>query len=439
MNTKERKAMAQWAVEYAKKKGASEVAASISNSRSVEIEVREQKIEKIKESTTNGLSLNIYRNNKYSGHSTNNLNKKALEKFISEAVEATKYLSADEFRSLPDPSLYPENLEKDLKIEDKGYISVDPEKKVQIATDIENIARAQANNVISATGSYNDNCSENIRVHSNGFVGERVSTSFWAGGEVTVKDGDARPEGYHWGGNRFFNQMPSCKELGEQAAKNAISKMGQTKIASGKYDMLIENRMASRLLYMFVGPMSARALQQKSSFLEGMLGKQIASSALTIIDDPFIEGGFRSRLYDSEGIASKKRTMIEKGVLKQYYIDNYYGKKLGMEPNGGRTSNIRFDLGQRNCDAIIKDIKNGIMVTSFNGGNSNSTTGDFSFGVSGFLVENGQLVKPVNEMNISGNSMSLWQKLVELGNDPYKYSSILSPTMLFNDIDFSGL
>lgn len=439
MNTKERKEMAMWAVEYAKKQGASEVAASAYNSRSVEIEVREQKIEKIKESTTNGLSLNIYRDHKYSGHSTNNLNKKDLEKFIKEAVEATKYLSADEFRELPDPSLYPENLEKDLKIEDRSYVTVAPEQKVNIAKEIENIARTQSDKIISATGGYSDDYSESIRVHSNGFVGERVSTSFWAGGEVTVKDNDARPEGYHWGGSRYFKTMPTADELGKKAAQNAIRKMGQTKINSGKYDMLIENRSVGRLLYMFIGPMSARALQQKSSYLEGMLGQAIASPVLTVIDDPFIEGGFGSRLYDSEGLASKERVMIDKGVLKQYYIDNYYGKKLNMEPNGGRPSNIRFDLGQRNFDGIIKDIKKGIFVTSFNGGNSNSTTGDFSFGVSGFLVENGKLIQPVNEMNISGNAKEFWQKLTELGNDPYPYSSILSPTMVFNDIDFSGL
>ncbi|MCU4163753.1 TldD/PmbA family protein [Carboxylicivirga caseinilyticus] len=439
MNTKERKDLAIWAVDYAKKQGASEVAASVYNSRSVEIEVREQKIEKIKESTTNGLSLNIYRDHKYSGHSTNNLNKSDLQKFIKEAVEATKYLSADEFRELPDPSLYPENLEKDLKIEDRQYLSVSPEQKVNIAKEIENIARAQSEKIISATGGYSDDYSESVKVHSNGFIGERISTSFWAGGEVTVKDDDARPEGYHWGGSRFYNSMPTPQELGNKAAQNALRKMGQTKIASDKYDMIIENRAVPRLLYMFFGPMQARALQQKSSYLEGMIGKSIASSKLTLIDDPFIEGGFASRLYDGDGIASQPRTMIKNGVLNQYYIDNYYGKKLNMTPNGGQPSNIRFELGERNFDKIANDIKKGIFVTSFNGGNSNPTTGDFSFGVSGFLIENGKLVQPVNEMNISGNAKDFWQKLSELGNDPYPYSSILSPTMVFNDIDFSGL
>jgi len=439
MNNKERQELAMWAVEFAKKKGASEVAASINNSRAVDIEVREQKIEKIKESTTNGLSLNIYRDHKYSGHSTNNLNKKDLEKFITEAVEATKYLTADEYRELPDPSLYPKDLAKDLKLEDESYNQVTPEQRVKIAKEIEQIAHSKSDKIISATGGFSDDYSESVLVHSNGLVAERASTSFWAGGEVTVRDGDARPAGYHWGGSRFFNTMPTAQELGSKAAENAVRQMGQTKIASGKYDMLIENRMAGRLLSMFVRPMSARALQQKSSYLDGMQGKQIASSALTVIDDPLLEGGFRSRLYDGQGIAAKTRTMIENGILKEYYVDNYYGKKLGLTPNGGSSSNIRFNLGSRSLEAIVQDVNKGILVTSFNGGNSNATTGDFSFGVSGFLIEGGKIVKPVNEMNISGNAKEFWKQLTELGNDPYKYSSILSPTMVFKDIDFSGL
>jgi len=439
MNNKERQELAMWAVEFAKKKGASEVAASINNSRSVEIEVREQKIETIKESTTNGLNLNIYRDHKYSGHSTNNLNKQELEKFITEAVEATKFLTADEYRELPDPSLYPSDLSKDLKLEDKSYLEVAPEKRVQISKEIEEIARSKSDKIISATGGFSDDYSESVLVHSNGLVAERASTSFWAGGSVTVKDGDARPSGWHWGGSRFFNQIPSVEELGAKSAENALRKMGQTKIASGKYDMLIENRTAGRLLSMFFRPMQARALQQKSSYLDGMLGKQVASPALSIIDDPFIEGGFASRLYDGQGIAAKKRVMIENGILKEYYIDNYYGRKLGMTPNGGSSSNIRFNLGTRGFDEIVKGVENGIFVTSFNGGNSNSTTGDFSYGVSGFLVEGGKIVKPVNEMNISGNAKEFWNQLTELGNDPYKYSSLLSPTLVFKDIDFSGL
>jgi len=439
MTNKERKELAKWAVNFAQKQGATEVAASISNSRSVEIEVREQKVDKIKESTQNGLYLQIYRDNKYSGHSTNNLKKKELEKFIKEAVESTKYLTADEFRTLPDPSLYPSGDYSDLQLKDDTYIKIDPEKRLEIAMEIERLARKQSDKIISATGGYSDDYSESVRVHSNGFIGERVSTSFWAGAEVTVKDGDARPEGYHWGGARHFAEMPTPEELSTKAANYALQRIGQTKINSGKYDMLVENRTVARLLYMFVGPMSARALQQKSSYLEGMLDQSIASPLLTVIDDPTIPKGFGSRHYNNEGLAAKKRVMIEKGVLKQYYVDNYYGKKLGMTPNGGYPSNVVFELGKRDKKAMTQAIKNGILVTSFNGGNSNGTTGDFSFGVSGFLIENGKIVKPVNEMNISGNAKKFWQQLAEVGNDPYAYSSMKCPTMLFKEIDFSGI
>ncbi len=130
--------------------------------------------------------------------------------------------------------------------------------------------------------------------------------------------------------------------------------------------------------------------------------------------------------------------MIKKGILKDYYIDDYYGKKLGMEPNSGTSSNIKFISGSKSPEQLIKDIKRGIYITGFIGGNSNSTTGDFSFGIVGQLIENGNISKAINEMNISGNSKDFWNKLVAVGNDPYVYSSIRMPSLLFENIQFSG-
>jgi PmbA protein len=203
--------------------------------------------------------------------------------------------------------------------------------------------------------------------------------------------------------------------------------------------MILDNRIAANLLWRLFQPMSARNIQQKSSFLDGMLGKSIGSEHLTIIDDPLIVGGMGSRHFDSEGIASQKRILIEKGVLNSYLIDNYYGRKLGMTPNGGSTSNILMEYGNRNQDQIIGAQNKAILVTSFNGGNANSTTGDFSFGISGQLIQNGKIVKAVNEMNISGNFKNLWNQLIETGNDPYPYSSAQTPTLVFSGVDFSGL
>ena len=166
---------------------------------------------------------------------------------------------------------------------------------------------------------------------------------------------------------------------------------------------------------------------------------KIGSDKLTIIDNPFIANGLGSRLYDGDGMAARRRPFLEKGVLKAYFISYYYSRKLSMEPTTGGYSNLVFENGRKTLTEMIKDVKKGILVTSFIGGNSNSLTGDFSYGIIGTYIEDGKLIKPVNEMNISGNQVDLWNQLVELGNDPYKYSSLRRPSLRFKDVQFSGL
>ncbi|MEW6196108.1 MAG: TldD/PmbA family protein [Bacteroidota bacterium] len=440
MNNNNRTELAEWAMDYALKCGADESVASVYNSRDIEIEYRDKKLDKLQESTQNSLNLQIYVSHRYSSHSTSDLRKEELKKFIEEAVASTKYLTEDTFRSLPDPKYYPAKTDIDLKLNDSSYKTIDSAERVKIASEIEKEAMAVSDQIISTTSGYYDSYYENVRVHSNGFKGESNGTVFSAGAEVTVKDKDGgRPEDWFYATTRFKNEIPSPEILGREAAKRALRKIGQKKIESGKYTMLVENRASGRMLSVFSGAMTARAIQQKSSFLDGMLDKKIASEKLTVIDDPFIEKGMGSKLFDGEGLAAKKRVIIDKGVLKYYFVDNYYGKKLGWEPTTGSPSNLVFEYGTKSLDELVKDIKKGILVNGFIGGNSNSTTGDFSFGIVGLLIENGTIIKPVNEMNISGNAKEVWNQFVEMGNDPYMYSSWRVPSMLFEDIQFSGI
>ncbi|MFH1197940.1 MAG: TldD/PmbA family protein [bacterium] len=440
MNNKERLELAEWAMEYSLKSGANESSVSIYNSRDIEIEYRNKQLDKLQESTQNSLNLQIYASHRYSSHSTSDLRKDELKKFIDEAVAATKYLSEDQFRTLPDPKLYPTKTDLNLNLRDAAYDKVQSEERVKLASEIEKEAMAVSDKIISSTAGYSDSYYENVRVHSNGFKGESNGTVFSAGAEVTVGDeGGGRPEDWYYATTRFKNELPSPEFLGTSAAKRALQKIGQKKMESGSYTMLVENRASARLLSIFQGAISARSIQQKSSFLDGMLDKKIASDKLTVIDDPFVEKGLGSRLFDGEGIAAKKRVIIEKGVLKCYLIDNYYGKKLGWEPNGGSGSNIILDYGDKSFEELLKTIEKGIIVNGFIGGNSNSTTGDFSFGVVGQYVEKGAIVKPINEMNISGNAKEVWNQLVALGNDPYMYSSWRVPSLLFDGIQFSGI
>ena len=248
-----------------------------------------------------------------------------------------------------------------------------------------------------------------------------------------------RPSDWNWRTVTHRKDMGELQELGQGAVERALAKVGQGKMASGRYAMLIENRAASRLLGSYYRAMTGQALQRKSTFLDGMLGEKVGSKHFNWIDDPFIEGSSGSRLFDGEGMATKKRVMIDEGVLKEYFIDNYHANKLGVEPTTGGTTNMIITPGTRSLDDMRADMEQGILVTGFIGGNSNSTTGDYSFGIMGAYVEDGKIVRPVNEMNISGNLKELFHKLVETGNDPYVYSSWRRPSLRFDEIEFSGL
>ena len=439
MTKEEKYSLAKWAVNHALENGAQDAKVSIYDSQNSSVEVRDEKIDKLEQSTQSGLSISLYVDNKYSAHSTNRLNnKEELKRFIEEAIAGTKFLAEDEFRTLPDPSLYFKGEEIDLGTFDKGFLSIDPQKKLDAVFNIEKEVLGQDERIISVTASYYDGMSSSVMVTSNGFAGDTAHTYYGLNASVSVKGGDARPESY-WGESAIFHDKLKAEGIGEIALKRALKKIGQTKIESGKMPMVIENRLASQGLSPLISALNGSAIQQKNSFLVDKLGEKIGSDKLTLIDDPFIISGRGSKLFDREGLALKKRVVFEKGVLKNYYIDTYYGKKLKMDPTSGSTTNLVMEPGDRSMEEMVASMDRGILITGFNGGNTNGSTGDFSYGIDGFLVEKGKIIKPVSEMNITGNMKQLWLNLIEVGNDVYENSSWRMPSLMFKDIDFSGI
>jgi PmbA protein len=440
MTKKERLELAHWVIKKAQQAGVQEVSVGISKGRNVEIEFRDKKLEKLQEATSKSLSLTLYIDHRYSAHSTNDLRPDLLEHFIVNTIAMTRHLTPDSFRTLPDPRLYENRPNMDLQVYDQKYDELDSNQRIKIASEIEAITRSRSDLILSTTASFSDGLYESTTVKSNGFEGGRISTIFSCGAEVTMKDADdKRPEDWFYATTRFFGDLPVPDAVAQQAVTRTFRKLGMRKVTSRKATMIVENRSVPRILGAFLGPLSGRALQQKQSFLDGLLHQQVAAPCLTLIDDPFIPKGLSSRHFDGEGISSRILPVVEKGVLSTYYIDTYYGKKLGAEPTFGSWSNIRVESGEKNLEALIAETADGILVTSFLGGNSNSTTGDFSFGIQGMLIENGKPVQPINEMNISGNLKNLFQALVEIGNDIYPYSSYHCPSLKFEGVDFSGI
>jgi PmbA protein len=433
--------VAKQAISTAKAKGAQEAAAAANVTREIDVTWRDGKLEKISEATRRGLQLQLYVDGRYSTVSTSDLRPEGVDQFIENAVALTRTLARDPFRSLPDPALYKNQPSADLQIEDPRYEAVTAVDRRKMAADLEAAARSVKGSeaFLSVTAMVSDAFSESVRVHSNGFEGSRRATSFNSDVTVSVKDSDGRrPEEYAHATTRFFKDLPDVAALGTLAGERALSRLGSKKIKSAVLPMIIDRRSAGLFLQYFTRPLSAWALQQKRSFFEGKLDQVIGSAKLDIEDDPLLPKGLGSRHFDDEGIAAKRMPIFKAGALRSYLVDTYYGKKLKMAPTTTSTSNLAWKLGDKSKEALIADIKEGILVTRFLGGNSNETTGDFSLGVQGFAIRGGKLAEPIAEMNISGSHLEVWKRLVAVGNDPFPYSTSRTPSLVFDGIQLAG-
>jgi PmbA protein len=438
MTTKEKYTLADLVIDHALKNGAQQVSVIIDESRSNDIEIRDQQIDRLTESNRNSLSINLYVDKKYSAHSTNRLKKEDLFKFVDEAIAATRFLAEDEFRTLPEPELYYKGGGPDLKNFDPEIESIDPKTKIDLASQVMNEAYKKDERIISVSAYYSDNINSRVLVTSNGFKGDNAGSGISLVASVAVATDSGRPSDYWYENSIFFNKLKTT-DIGKKALERTIQKIGPKKISSGKYTMILENRAVRNLVGPVFNALQGSSIYQKQSFLAGKQDKPVASALMSVYDDPLLPSEPGSQLFDNEGLASVRRAILEDGVLRNFYIDTYYGKKLKMKPTSGGSSNVIFKLGSRNMEAMIKTLKKGIVVTGFNGGNCNGSTGDFSYGIDGFLVENGKIIHPLNEMNITGNMNQIWFNLVENGNDLIEGSQFKAPSMMFEKIDFSGI
>ena len=429
------------AAKLAQSLGADEARVGVSRSRGVEVEWRDGRLERVQERTRRGLSVELFVDGRYAAMSTNDLRPEAVRGFLTEAVAMTRLLEPDPHRCLPDPAMYAGRAEVDLDLSDPTQASVTSESRRAAAEQLETLLRAGAGDlpIVSVTSSVDDDSGESARVHTNGFEGVRTGTHFSRSVQVTVLDKDGRrPMGWAYTVRRHQAELQVLETIAREAREMALRQLGSGKLATGKYTLVVDRQSVPRLLGAFLGPLSGSALQQKRSLWDGKLGEQIASDKLTIVDDPFRVRGLGSALWDGDGFATKKRPIIERGVLCTYLIDDYYARKMGVAPTGGSTHNFDWVLGEKDAAGLVADVGEGVYIDRFLGGNSNGTTGEISLGCAGRVIRGGVLCEPVAEINLAGNFGEIWRALVGVSNDPDSNSSAGCPTCVFEGIQLSG-
>lgn len=441
------KETANKALDMALKQGCSQARITVSANTQSSYSVRDNKIDRIHQAKGSSLYIQLFNQGKYGSFSTNRTEQDELERFIKKGSEATLLLTPDNCRSLPDKNLYYTGEVQDLAQHDKTIENIDPKSKSKIAFECASEIYNSDSRIISVNSEYGDIDDYIYIVDSQGFEGESKQTSFSLSCECSVKGkGDARPEGWWYENSLYFDNLIK-QGVGSEAFNRAISMLSPRKLKSGKYNMVLENTVCSRVVAPIISALNGASIQQNNSFLKDKLGKKIFQESFQLYDTPHLMGEFGSRYFDGEGIATKPMAIIESGVINTYFINTYYSKKLNIPvtiegpsvPTCKYASSKDQNVPKKDLDQILKECGTGILVTSFNGGNSNSSTGDYSFGVQGFYFENGIIVHPVKEMNITGNLISLWNNFIAAGTDPRGSGRWLIPTLAFESVNFSGI
>lgn len=436
--------MARDALGIAEKAGADAARITLNKGTINSVCISNGKIDKLQMCNDCSLYIQLYANGRYGAFSTNILERNQLDKFIRDAVDAVRLITPDVHRSLPDPSLYYiGNKEEDLGQYDPCITELPQDERKRIAFDLYEQMAGKSGHLVHAESEYSDYTDYEYMADTQGFEGTTLQSSFEVTAECSVKGkGDARYESWWHDSSLKFNRL-KYSDCGKEALDRALRKMNPRKIASGKYGMVVENIAASRMVAPLFSALSGSAIEQKRSFLLDSLDKRILGENVSITDSPHLYGKSGSRYYDSEGIATKEMPIIENGIIKTYYINCYNASKLKCPPTVDAPSVPVFsDNTAEKCGniaEIIRKMGNGIFITGFNGGNCNGTTGDFSYGIEGFLFEKGEIKYPVREMNITGNMLSLWNNLFCFGADPLEWTRWQTPTLAFNNVDFNGL
>lgn len=411
-------------------------------------------LDKVSHSADRSIYMYLFVDGRYGTFSTNRLDAKELEDFISKAIVMVKMLGEDKCRRLPSP----ERTAKDalggmeLGLYDSSYADSDSESRLDKAkrlSIINSMEESDQYKVISEECEYAESLDDTLLMDSNGFEGRHTETSFNCFSELTIQDNDGNKySGYWWEAAPHFKTL-KIEDCSRTALSRAAGQIGPRRRRSGRYKMVVDGTVASRLVSPVINALNASAIQQKMSFLDESVGKKIFSEGMTIMDLARTPGRSGSRMYDSEGVATKDAPIIENGVVKQYFVSTYMSEKTGFKPtleDISRPCLMPFVKGSELSDiekgVSLKDILgicgNGIYVTGFNGGNCNPVTGDFSFGIEGFAFSKGKVTHPVREMLITGNIVELWNNLTAAGTDMRASSRWQIPTLAFENVSFSA-
>ena len=435
-------------VKAALKYGADEAEAVIENVKEFNVNVRKGEVETLQKSVSKGLGLRVYINKALGFSYTSDLSPESLDETVKRTVDLAKITESKPWQGLPDFGPQPLT---DLDLYDAELAAVPDEKKIAMAKEVERIALAQDKRITNSEGgSFSNTEREAGLFNSKGISYLLTETSCGFSAYVIAGEGDNMQGGGWSSSKRFFRELAPVEDVAKRAAQRAVEMLGAKPVETKKVPVIFD-RYASPAFWMgILFSLNGDSVYRKTTFMTEMLEKPVASPLITVFDDPTRPRFAGSVPFDGEGNVTRKVTVLDKGVLKTFYYDSQTARKAGVKVHtmarrggykGGPSAGflcITVENGKDDPAALFTDVKEGLLVTGMRGAGTDTTTGAFSVGCSGFWIVNGAKAFPVDGVTLGGTTLEILKGIDKVANDLDLRGSLNSPTFRVAEITVGG-
>jgi len=425
------------ALRLARKAGASDAEVSAHTSQGLSVSARLGEVETLEHMQDRSISVTVFLGMRKGHANSANLRRESIQDCVSHAVDIARYTQEDKANGLADRSrLAVEFPDLDLW----HPVAMDAGAAIDRALACEAAGRSnqQINN--SEGASFNAGLGLGVYGNSNGFIGRKGGTSYSQSCILLAGEGDGMQRDYSFDSRRCFADLESPETTGVEAARRTVRRLGASQLPTSGMPVLFAPDVASGLVGHLVGAISGSALYRNASFLKDMAGESLFPGWVNILERPWLPRGAASAAFDAEGVATRERRIIDSGVLGGYVLSSYSARRLGLETSGnaGGVRNLLLEPGGEGCADLVRQMGDGFYVTEVMGQGISMVTGDYSRGASGFLVKNGEIAHPVEEVTIAGNLRDMFMNVVAAGEDIDTRGNIHAGSVLISTMMVAG-
>jgi len=432
-------------VKSARKAGADSADAVMFKSAHLGLRQRLGKPEMLERSESQDLGLRVMVGKRQASVSSTDPSPRALAELVERAVAMARIAPEDPYCGIADPDAIAKSF-PNLDLNDPAEPS--PEALETRAKETEDAARSVPGITNSEGAEATWSRSEIAIAASNGFAGSYARSGHGVSVSVVAGEGAGMETDYDYASSVYGQDLEAASTVGRRAGERTVKRLNPKKAGTAKVPVVFDPRVSASLISHLAGGITGPSVARKVSFLKDQMGKQVLASGLNVIDDALKPRGLRSRPFDGEGIAARRWTLVEDGVLKTWLLDLASARQLGLVttghaargtsgPPGPSATNLYLEAGKMTPEELMADIKSGFYVTSLMGHGINMVTGDYSRGAAGFWIENGKVAYPVSEVTVAGNLKDMFLQMTPANDLAFKMA-VNAPTIRVEGMTVAG-